>query len=210
GGRGCCWGAPPPPFSGASSTVYALALEASAQRSVALIESPRAITLPGAVQEEFFPEIRNNLADALERSLRSDPSLLVSTAADGLPWSGQGAGLADRLLLVVRAEAMSLPDALLRLREAGCPPDAFLGRPAIVLHQRLVRRICPTCRAQAGTAEEHAAALGLPSTEAAAFTLWKGAGCDDCASTPGFRGRVPLAHILIPDEGVVRALGEGS
>jgi type II secretory ATPase GspE/PulE/Tfp pilus assembly ATPase PilB-like protein len=199
-----------PPFSGASSTLHALAREAQAIRPTALVESPRGVDCPGALQVEFFPEIRGSLDAALDRAASSGARAIVVAATEGVVWNAPHTDLPVRMLLVARAEGITLPEALLRLTRAGYPSAALASRPTWVVHQRLLRRICPACRMPAGNAEEHASALGLTGAEAGRMMLWRGAGCDLCAATPGFNGRVPLAHALVPDVDVARALEEGS
>lgn len=200
-----------PPWSGASTTLNALAFEAHVRhRGVALLESPRALPLPGIVQEEFFPEIRRSFETALARAADSGAATLVITAVEGVSWLGEAGRLPDRMLVVARAEGLTLPEVLRRLIAEGYPPEGLGSRPTTVVFQRLVRRICSTCRTRAGTAADHAAMLGLTAGEAADLGLWRGAGCDDCAATPGFRGRVPIAHVLRPDAAVGRAAYDGS
>jgi type II secretory ATPase GspE/PulE/Tfp pilus assembly ATPase PilB-like protein len=201
-----------PSFSGASSSMHALARHAARSRAVALVESPRAVDAPGLVQTEFFPEIRNSLTQALERALAAEVRALAVTSADGVAWDRALAALPEHLLVMARVEGITLPEALLRLRFAatGYPAAALATRRTLVVHQRLLRRICAGCRMPAGHADEHAAALGLATEEAGRMMLWRGAGCDACAATPGFRGRVPLAHVLVPNEEVARAVASGS
>ncbi|MGH9869455.1 MAG: GspE/PulE family protein [Candidatus Polarisedimenticolia bacterium] len=195
-----------PPCSGASTTLYALAVELiSSNRMVALVESPRALTLSGATQEEFFPEIRNSFEHAVSLADAPDGGALIVTGTEGVAWSGEAGRLGDRLLVVARAEGISIFAALKAFVASGYPPALLASRPTLLLYQRLVRRICPACRTATGSAADHASALGLPSAEAASLTLYKGNGCGDCAGTLGFRGRVPLAHAVAPDRAVARA-----
>lgn len=199
-----------PPFSGSSSTLHALVTEAMEQgTTAALIESPRAVTLAGAEQMEFFPEIRNSLSGAIARAGASPAALVALTAPGGAPPGTELLGLSGRKLVLLRLEALTLAEALLKLAASGYDPAALADRPALVVHQRLVRRICPSCRTSCGTAEDHAAALGLTSRDARAITLCRGAGCRDCGSTPGFRGRSALAHALRPDRSVAAAVASG-
>lgn len=200
-----------PPVSGASSTVYALAMEVAAQgRPLAIVESPRAVSLTDVSQEEFFPEIRNSQRDAIARAAASSPRVLAMTATGGMSWGGETANLPERMVVIVRMEALSLPDTLRRLVADGYPAPALKSRPTLVVHQRLVRRPCGACRAVVSDASEHAAALGIPVAEARKVRIWRGAGCDDCAQTSGYRGRTPLVQTLRVTPGVVGALSGGS
>ena len=186
-----------PPLSGASSTVYALAMEVAGQgRPLALVESPRAVNLTDVTQEEFFPEIRGSFGQALARAAASGARVVAVTPSTGVSFGGDLAKLAKRMLVICRVEARALPDALVRLVSDGCPPSLLGSGCAFVAHQRLVRRVCPSCSAVVSDAEEFASSLRLTAQEARELKLRRGSGCDDCGPTPGFRGRVALAHAL--------------
>jgi type IV pilus assembly protein PilB len=65
-----------------------------------------------------------------------------------------------------------------------------------VLAQRLARRLCEWCKAEYTPTEEELTAArwpaeGLPRPA----TLWKPAGCRNCANT-GFRGRIALHEVM--------------
>jgi len=199
-----------PPLSGASSTLYCLALEASKQgRRVALLEAPAAVALPDAIQLEFFPEVPDSFADALKRAARSNAHALAIAGADGLPWPAEAGDLGKRLTFI-KLESGNLPEALVKLVEHGYPAAALSRYPVLLVHQRLVRRICQLCRKEVSTAEPQAEALGLPLFEARKLKVWRGSGCDDCAPTTGFRGRVPLVQTLRLNSGICTALAGGS
>jgi len=200
-----------PPLSGATSTLYALASEVLGQgRRLALLESPRAVNFNDVIQEEFFPEIRDSMTEALARAVAGKPRVLAITSSERMSWKGAAAELAGRMLVVCRVEALTLADTLSRLAADGYPPEALSGRPTLVLHQRLLRRPCQTCRTEASTAESFASALGLSQAEARRLKVMRGAGCDDCAPTPGLRGRTPLTQTLVISPAIAAAVADGS
>ncbi len=200
-----------PPFMGGSSTIYALVMELAAQgRTLALVESPRAVSLPDTVQVEYFPEIRGSLSEAVAKVASSAAHAAAITGTVGISWRDVAGRLPERMLVLCRVEARTLPEALLRLAADGYPPAALAGLPTLALHQRLLRKVCATCRAEAGTAEEHAASLGIAAAEARRVRVWRGAGCRDCAPAPGFRGRLPICQTLRLDAEVAAAVSSGS
>ncbi len=199
-----------PPFSGATSTLYALVTEIVSQgRGVTLLESPRATTVRETEQIEFFPEIRNSFQEAIARAGSAGTPVLAVAAADGVTWDAQTSALSERALLICKVEALTLPEALLELRRSGYPALALGSRPTLLLHQRLLRRICGACRAEVTADEETARALSLSADEASALQLWHGAGCDDCHGT-GYRGRFPIVQTLRPSAPLAAAVAGGN
>jgi len=65
-----------------------------------------------------------------------------------------------------------------------------------VLAQRLVRTICPACRAAYKPSKEEKEVLSLTPEELKDFELYKGNGCSSCSET-GFKGRIGIFELLI-------------
>jgi type II secretory ATPase GspE/PulE/Tfp pilus assembly ATPase PilB-like protein len=61
-----------------------------------------------------------------------------------------------------------------------------------VLAQRLVRRICPACRAPT---TDPAELLALGVTDVGGVELFRGKGCDECRGT-GYRGRSGIYELF--------------
>ena len=200
-----------PPFSGGTSTVYALVMEIASQgRPLFLLESPREVSLTDVTQWEFFPEVDRSFEDAVGRATGCGAEVVAITASDGVNFHDGLDKLSESMLLICRVEAMTLSGSLMKLAAAGYPPAALSNRGTVVVHQRMVRKICAACRAQVSTAEQHASDLGLSSAEAAKIRVWQGNGCETCAPTPGLRGRVPLAQLLKVTPAVARAVATRS
>ena len=200
-----------PPFSGGTSTIYSLVMEIASQgRPMALLESPRAVSLTDVMQAEFFPEVHKSFADAARRAAISGAEVTAITAADGVSFHDGLDELSESMLLICRVEAMTLAGSLMKMAAAGYPPAALSNRRTIVLHQRMIRKICSECRAQVSTAQRHASELGLSPAEAVKIMIWQGDGCESCAPTPGLRGRVPLAQFLKVTPAVARAVATRS
>jgi len=76
-----------------------------------------------------------------------------------------------------------------------------------VLAQRLVRTLCPACRAAqppSGGEQKLLAGLGLP----AGTPVWTAPGCDECNHT-GFRGRTGVYELLVTDDAIRRHIHDG-
>ena len=81
-----------------------------------------------------------------------------------------------------------------RLVDIGVEPYLVGSALKGVVSQRLVRRICPTCRTAYEASPEELADLGLPA--APKRILYKGTGCPDCYNS-GYKGRAAVFEILI-------------
>jgi len=89
------------------------------------------------------------------------------------------------------------PSSLTRLVNIGLEP--FLVGAAVngVLAQRLVRRLCPHCKAQERPGDELSAFLEMQGLDPA--LTWMSKGCDKCRQT-GFAGRVGIYELLTVDD----------
>jgi type II secretory ATPase GspE/PulE/Tfp pilus assembly ATPase PilB-like protein len=75
----------------------------------------------------------------------------------------------------------------------GCEPYLVGSVLAGVLAQRLVRRICPACRAPDHPDPADLLAIGV--TDATGAELYRGKGCEDCRGT-GYRGRTGIYELF--------------
>ena len=89
------------------------------------------------------------------------------------------------------------PGAITRLQDMGVEPYLVASVLEGVLAQRLVRRICATCRVPDTPSQADLDALGIRAS--ADVTLYRGKGCDDCRGT-GYRGRSAIYEMFGIDE----------
>ena len=90
------------------------------------------------------------------------------------------------------------PSALTRLADMGVAPFLVSASVQAVMAQRLVRRLCPTCRQPHSPTDSELRSVGLAHQRLGARTLWKAQGCASCAFT-GYRGRVGVYELLEMD-----------
>jgi type IV pilus assembly protein PilB len=64
-----------------------------------------------------------------------------------------------------------------------------------VLAQRLLRRICPSCKQSYSSGLKENLRVGIPL----GTTLYQGEGCEACRGT-GYKGRFAIHEILVVDE----------
>ena len=85
--------------------------------------------------------------------------------------------------------------AIPRLRNFNIAPYWLATSLAGVISQKLLRKICPTCREEYQPTQEEINYLG--SNQFAAY--YKGKGCDECGGT-GYQGRIGTHEVLLIDD----------
>jgi type IV pilus assembly protein PilB len=159
------------------------------------IEDPVEYILPSINQIQINEQSGVTFADGLKSILRQDPDIiLVGEIRD--PETARIAvqsALTGHLVLS-SLHATDTAAALHRFLDMGI--EAFLVASSVVgvVGQRLVRRICPTCKARyKPTAEERA--FYEQSGGPAKTKFWSGEGCNFCAGT-GYQDRIGVYELL--------------
>nr|EDZ39092.1 MAG: Putative type II secretion system protein E [Leptospirillum sp. Group II '5-way CG'] len=147
--------------------------------------------------------------DALRSTLRHDPDIIMVGEIRDAETAGIAleAALTGHLLLSTLhvTEASAVFDRMGRL---GLPPDDLLSVLRIVVNQRLVGRLCPSCRFETKVS-------GLPSVmetlarEKGIRSLWD-AGKPDCPSCRGMGvlGRYAACEVMVLDHEIRRVLSK--
>jgi type IV pilus assembly protein PilB len=71
----------------------------------------------------------------------------------------------------------------------------------LIAAQRLIRKICTTCKEPLEVPEQALIDIGFSKTDAKALKLFRGKGCERCGGT-GFKGRIALFEVMDVDEGI--------
>lgn len=185
-----------PAGSGKTTTIYAclreLVARTAGRRSLASLEDPIEVPVPGVAQSQVAPASGFTLETGLRSLLRQDPEVIVvgeirdpSTAEVAFQ-----ASLTGHLVLTT-FHAGSAAGVLGRLADMGIEPYLLRSGLLAVVCQRLVRRLCECAR----VSEDPIAKLGLPVARS-----FVPVGCERCGTT-GYRGRMVLAELLLPDRG---------
>jgi type II secretory ATPase GspE/PulE/Tfp pilus assembly ATPase PilB-like protein len=199
-----------PTGSGKTTTLYAM-MNALRDGSPNLItvEDPIEYSIPGVNQVQVHPEIGLTFARALRAMLRQDPNvILIGEIRDG-----ETAEIAFRAamtghLVLATLHTNDAPATMTRLIDLGVPRYLVAAQVAGILAQRLVRTLCPDCRAPGRPALAHVLQLGLPATTADDAGWWVPVGCNACRGT-GYRSRISLFESLIPSRVVREQVSAG-
>lgn len=191
-----------PTGSGKTTTLYSCLSEINRpDLNLVTIEDPVEYRLPGAAQHQVNAQIGLKFADILRSVLRQDPDvLLVGEIRDRETATiAAEAALTGHLVLSSLHTNDSL-QAITRLIELGVEPHLVAPTVVGVLSQRLVRRICPSCK-EGYTATPEELAPYFTNPDAVPVTLFRGRGCPHCHGT-GFYGRVGVHEMLEISEGM--------
>ena len=188
-----------PTGSGKSTTLYAALNEInSVERKIFTVEDPVEYRLQGISQVQVHPRIGLDFARVLRTILRQDPDVIMV----GEIRDHETAEIAARAaltghLVLATLHTNDAVGAFTRLQELEVEPFLIGSAVLGVMAQRLVRRICPSCKAEdkeVSPAERAAFAdrLGVPPDF---VTFFRGKGCNTCNFT-GYRGRQPVFELI--------------
>ena len=182
-----------PTGSGKTSTLYAALAElVETGKNIVTIEDPVEYSIPGVNQGQTNEKAGFTFAKGLRAVLRQDPDvIMVGEIRDQETLeTAIEASLTGHLVLST-LHTNSAIATIARLLEMGLEPYLLASSVLGIVAQRLVRRICETCR----TEVETPAALRAMFRAGGPQTFCRGAGCRDCRGT-GFRGRLGIFEML--------------
>jgi type II secretory ATPase GspE/PulE/Tfp pilus assembly ATPase PilB-like protein len=105
-------------------------------------------------------------------------------------------------LVLSTLHTSSAAGAVTRLLDMGIQGYLLVSALEGVLAQRLVRRLCESCKVETLLSSEEAATLGHgSSTDPVIAKIFRPAGCAKCGST-GYRGRTVVTDLLVVDDSV--------
>ncbi len=195
-----------PTGSGKSTTLYAALNELNdISVNIMTAEDPVEYEMPGINQVQVNPKAGLTFASALRSFLRQDPDIiLVGEIRDKETAEiAMHAALTGHLVLstIHTNDAFSAP---MRLVDMGIEPFLIASSLIGVLAQRLVKKICDSCKVPTPRpdmpmaleeAEKHLMSNGFKPF------YFKGEGCSKCGGT-GYNGRLAIHELLTVDEDI--------
>jgi len=185
-----------PTGSGKTTTLYsALSKINNDDVNIMTAEDPVEYNLHGINQVLVRPDVGMNFAAALKAFLRQDPNIIMVGEIRDLDTGSIAikAALTGHLVLST-LHTNDAPATVTRLIDMGLEPFNVAAALNLVTAQRLLRRICSGCKAEATYSEEYLDAAKL-TPEQRALTFYKGGGCDDCDGS-GYRGRQGIYEVM--------------
>jgi general secretion pathway protein E len=195
-----------PTGSGKTTTLYAaLSRLPRGTLNMMTVEDPIEYALDGVGQTQVNPKIELDFARALRSILRQDPDIIMIGEIRDLETAqiAVQASLTGHLVLAT-LHTNDAASAVTRLSDMGVEPYLLASSLLGVLAQRLVRTLCPACRARAAPTAGEAALLPMLGLSAAT-QLSQPTGCEQC-NHAGYRGRTGIYELIVVDEGVRRLI----
>ncbi len=186
-----------PTGSGKTTTLYsALSRLDRKTRNILTVEDPVEYELDGVGQTQVNPRIEMTFARALRAILRQDPDVVMIGEIRDLETAqiAVQASLTGHLVLAT-LHTNDAPGAVTRLVDMGIEPYLLASTLNGVLAQRLVRRLCPECRAPYEPDASECTIFGRNPPE----RLYRAAGCGACNFT-GYKGRTGIYELMTVDE----------
>ncbi|PEN11494.1 type II secretion system protein E [Longibacter salinarum] len=188
------------PTGSGKSTTLAAALHGviSPQRNVLTVEDPVEYIIRGARQIKLGPRL--NLESALRSILRHDPDVVMVGEMRDRPTAELAIKLANTGHLTFSTlHTNDAPSAVSRLFKMGVEPFLIGYAINLVVAQRLLRKLCPTCReVESNPDRVLLRELGFTDEEIAGMTLYRAGHSPNCRTCggQGYKGRQAIAEAL--------------
>jgi len=191
-----------PTGSGKTTTLYTtLKALATSEVNVCTVEDPIEMVEPAFNQMQVQPGIDLSFADGVRALMRQDPDIIMVGEIRDLATAEMAiqAALTGHLVLST-LHTNDAPSAVMRLLELGVPYYLLEATLIGIMAQRLVRTLCPDCKAAGGEISDDIWSSLAGNWELAKpATVYKPVGCPECRQT-GYRGRTGLYELLTVTE----------
>jgi len=185
-----------PTGSGKTSTLYASLSEiVETGNNIMTIEDPVEYAIAGITQGQTNAKAGFTFAKGLRSILRQDPDVIMVGEirdAETLETAIE-ASLTGHLVLSTN-HTNSAVGTITRLQDMGTEAYVLASSVLGILAQRLVRRICQTCKKDLPASPAAQELFAEPPA-----VLYRGVGCKDCRGT-GYRGRVGIYELFVMND----------
>jgi type II secretory ATPase GspE/PulE/Tfp pilus assembly ATPase PilB-like protein/CheY-like chemotaxis protein len=192
-----------PTGSGKTTTLYSAIRHVQSEGvNIVTVEDPVEYRLQGIVQVQVHEKAGLTFAAALRSILRQDPDVvLVGEIRDReTAQIAVQASLTGHLVLST-LHTNDAPNSVTRLVDIGMESYKIASALRGIVAQRLMRRLCPTCKEVWVEAIPRKLHRWLPPNT----PLYRAVGCPECAMT-GYRGRFSIVEILKVSPDIERAI----
>ena len=191
-----------PTGSGKTTTLYStLRRLATDAVNVSTVEDPIEMIEPSFNQTQVQPQLDFGFTEGLRALMRQDPDIIMVGEIRDLKTAEMAvqAALTGHLVFST-LHTNDAPSAITRAMELGVPPYLINATVLGVLAQRLVRTLCPHCKARdESSTRADLEAVVKPWKISGGYRPYKAVGCVECRMT-GFMGRMGLYELLTTSE----------
>ncbi|MGZ0657349.1 GspE/PulE family protein [Coraliomargarita sp. W4R72] len=192
-----------PTGSGKTTTLYSALREVNdVETKILTAEDPVEYEIDGIMQVAVNHQVGLDFSRALRAFLRQDPDKIMVGEIRDLETAqiAVQASLTGHVVLST-LHTNDAPGAVTRLIDMGLEPFLISASLEAILAQRLVRRICRTCRTAYEPGQDLIEMLDVDPLEIADKDFYYGDGCPECSNT-GYRGRIGLFEMIVVSDAI--------
>ena len=199
-----------PTGSGKSMTLYSALNEINSPRIVIrTAEDPIEYTLNGINQMQMNRQIGLTFASSLRAFLRQDPDIiLVGEIRDTETANIAVEAALTGHLLISTLHTNDAPGTIARLTDMNIEPFMISSSLLCVCAQRLMRRVCKTCRIQYEPKGREKEVLETGINWSGTIFKQNPKGCPRCSNT-GFKGRIGIHELMATNDELIEAINKG-
>ena len=186
-----------PTGSGKTTTLYsALSKINTPEVNIMTAEDPVEYNLDGINQVLVNDDVGLTFAAALRAFLRQDPNIVMVGEIRDIDTGSIAvkAALTGHLVLST-LHTNDAPSTINRMVDMGIEPFLVSSSTNLIMAQRLLRKVCGSCKADVKLHPEALRELGLSEDDAKKEVFKEGKGCLDCNNT-GYKGRVGVYEVM--------------
>ncbi|RMQ45084.1 Type IV pilus bioproteinsis protein [Pseudomonas amygdali pv. mori] len=192
-----------PTGSGKTTTLYTtLKKLATSEVNLCTIEDPIEMVEPAFNQMQVQHNIELSFAAGVRALMRQDPDIIMIGEIRDLETAEMAiqAALTGHLVLST-LHTNDAPSAISRMLELGVPHYLLKATILGVMAQRLVRTLCPHCKAPINLNETDWQTLTRPWQAPVPPGAHQAVGCVECRDT-GYRGRAGVYEIMVMSDNI--------
>ncbi len=179
--------------------------------NISTVEDPAEINLPGVNQVNVNDKAGLTFAVALKSFLRQDPDIIMVGEIRDLETADIAIKAAQTGHMVMSTlHTNDAPTTLTRLLNMGVAPFNIASSILLITAQRLARKLCETCKAQADYPREAMLKAGFADADLdGSWRPYRAVGCSACSN--GYKGRVGIYQVMpVTEEIQTIILSEGT
>jgi type IV pilus assembly protein PilB len=197
-----------PTGSGKTTTLYsALAVLNTEDVKILTAEDPVEFNFKGINQVNVNNDVGMTFAAALKSFLRQDPDIcMIGEIRDIETGSIATEAAMTGHLVFSTLHTNDSPGTITRLVDMGVAPFNVSAAVTLVTAQRLLRRICPKCKAPlTKISANKLLEAGFDKSEFSSLHLYEGKGCPNCSGS-GYKGRLGIFEVMEMTENLAQAV----
>jgi type II secretory ATPase GspE/PulE/Tfp pilus assembly ATPase PilB-like protein len=190
-----------PTGSGKTTTLYSILNHINSDRiNIMTLEDPVEYPMTLIRQTAVSDAAKLDFANGIRAMMRQDPDVILVGEIrdeDTADMAFRAAMTGHQVYSTLHTN--SAVGAVPRLLDIGVVPDVMAGNIIGIIAQRLVRKLCRTCRQAYDPDVRERRLLGAGNTESLA--IFRAVGCEQC-DYQGYRGRMSIMELLKIDGGI--------